>query len=75
MPNTSGGFPPPKIQKRGPGLRALADSEDELIDAFCAHLRFGTSGIRGILGVGTNRMNEYVVRRTTQGLANYLTGL
>ncbi len=54
------------------GLRALADSEDELIDAFCAHLRFGTSGIRGILGVGTNRMNEYVVRRTTQGLANYL---
>lgn len=54
------------------GLRALAGSEDELIDAFCAHLRFGTSGIRGILGVGTNRMNEYVVRRTTQGLANYL---
>lgn len=54
------------------GLRALADSEDELIDAFCADLRFGTSGIRGILGVGTNRMNEYVVRRTTQGLANYL---
>lgn len=59
----------PVIQEE---LAALAADEDELTDAFCADLRFGTSGIRGILGPGTNRMNEYVVRRTTQGLANYL---
>jgi len=53
-------------------LTALAEEEEELIDAFCGDLRFGTSGIRGILGAGTNRMNEYVVRRTTQGVADYL---
>lgn len=59
------------------GDRALsaelsAMEEAEVIDAFCGDLRFGTSGIRGVIGAGTNRMNEYVVRRTTQGLANYL---
>lgn len=59
----------PSMQKE---LAELAGSEEEVIDAFCAHLSFGTSGIRGVLGPGTNRMNEYVVRRTTQGLANYL---
>lgn len=53
-------------------LLALAENEDELIDSFSQHLKFGTSGLRGILGVGTNRLNEYVVRRTTQGFANYL---
>lgn len=53
-------------------LTALAEEEEELIDAFCGDLRFGTSGIRGILGIGTNRMNQYVVRRTTQGLSDYL---
>lgn len=53
-------------------LAQLAAQEEEVIDAFCASLRFGTSGIRGIIGAGTNRMNEYVVRRTTQGLSNYL---
>lgn len=53
-------------------LSALEGEEDELIDAFCGDLRFGTSGIRGVIGPGTNRMNEYVVRRTTQGVANYL---
>lgn len=56
-------------------LEELANDPEELIDAFCGDLRFGTSGIRGIIGAGTNRMNEYVVRRTTQGLANYLNGL
>ncbi|MCF0143315.1 MAG: hypothetical protein HUJ75_08055, partial [Parasporobacterium sp.] len=35
-------------------------------------LSFGTAGLRGIMGLGTNRMNNYVVRRVTQGLANYL---
>jgi len=53
-------------------LLALAENEEELIDSFSQHLKFGTSGLRGILGVGTNRLNEYVVRRTTQGFANYL---
>lgn len=53
-------------------LLELAKNEDELIDSFSQHLKFGTSGLRGILGVGTNRLNEYVVRRTTQGFANYL---
>ncbi|MBR5315323.1 MAG: phospho-sugar mutase [Firmicutes bacterium] len=53
-------------------LLNLAEDEDELIDSFSQHLKFGTSGLRGILGVGTNRLNTYVVRRTTQGFANYL---
>jgi len=53
-------------------LSELAENEDELIDSFSQHLKFGTSGLRGILGAGTNRLNEYVVRRTTQGFANYL---
>lgn len=55
-------------------LEQLAGNEEERIDSFYTDLRFGTSGIRGIIGAGTNRMNEYVVRRTTQGLADYLNG-
>lgn len=50
----------------------LAEQDEEMVDAFYCDLCFGTSGIRGILGPGTNRMNDYVVRRTTLGLANYL---
>ena len=53
-------------------LLELAENEEELIDSFSQHLKFGTSGLRGILGPGTNRLNAYVVRRTTQGFANYL---
>ena len=53
-------------------LEQLADNEEERIDSFYTDLQFGTSGLRGIIGAGTNRMNEYVVRRTTQGLADYL---
>ena len=45
---------------------------DELNDRFYQDLEFGTGGIRGVLGAGTNRMNKYVVRMTTQGLANYM---
>ncbi len=45
---------------------------DELYDRFYRDLEFGTGGIRGVLGAGTNRMNKYVVRMTTQGLANYM---
>lgn len=53
-------------------LEQLSDNEEERLDSFYTDLRFGTSGIRGIIGAGTNRMNEYVVRRTTQGIADYL---
>lgn len=51
-------------------LEAL--SEEELADAFRCDLAFGTAGLRGILGLGSNRMNEYTVGRATQGLAEYL---
>ena len=47
-------------------------SKQEQQEAFCRDLSFGTGGLRGILGAGTNRMNVYTVRRATQGLANYL---
>src|SRR5205085_5302567 len=45
---------------------------DELADAFYRNLEFGTGGLRGIMGVGTNRMNKYTVGMATQGYANYL---
>jgi phosphoglucomutase len=48
------------------------DSWDELNDRFYQELSFGTGGLRGIIGGGLNRMNPYIVRRTTQGLANYV---
>lgn len=53
-------------------LRALAGNEKELEDRFYRELEFGTAGLRGIIGAGTNRMNMYTVRKTTQGLANYI---
>ena len=55
-------------------VKSLLDSSDKtaLIDAFYQSLEFGTGGLRGIMGVGTNRMNKYVVGMATQGLANYL---
>lgn len=55
-------------------IRALLDSgnEKELTDAFYRDLEFGTGGLRGIMGVGTNRMNKYTVGVATQGLANYI---
>lgn len=48
------------------------DNPDELADAFYRNLEFGTGGLRGIMGVGTNRMNKYTVGMATQGYANYL---
>ena len=48
------------------------DKPDELADAFYKNLEFGTGGLRGIMGVGTNRMNKYTVGMATQGYANYL---
>lgn len=53
-------------------LLKLMGNDDEIFDAFYQDLSFGTSGLRGILGPGTNRMNVYVVRRASQGIANYL---
>ncbi|MFA6769370.1 MAG: phospho-sugar mutase, partial [Parabacteroides sp.] len=55
-------------------VQALLDKEDssELIDAFYKDLEFGTGGLRGIMGVGSNRMNIYTVGAATQGLSNYL---
>ena len=55
-------------------IKNLLDSqnEKELTDAFYGDLEFGTGGLRGIMGVGTNRMNKYTVGRATQGLANYI---
>jgi phosphoglucomutase len=50
----------------------LENDENELIDAFYKDLEFGTGGLRGIMGVGTNRMNTYTVGSATQGLSNYL---
>lgn len=50
----------------------LLKSDEELIDAFYRDLEFGTGGLRGIMGVGTNRMNIYTVAKATQGLSNYL---
>ncbi|SHL63817.1 phosphoglucomutase [Chitinophaga jiangningensis] len=49
-----------------------AENPDDLTDAFYRNLEFGTGGLRGIMGVGTNRMNKYTVGMATQGFANYL---
>jgi len=55
-------------------VKAMMDAEDktELIDSFYRTLEFGTGGLRGIMGPGTNRMNKYIVAQATQGYANYL---
>ena len=53
-------------------LRAIADDPNEIEERFYRDLEFGTGGLRGIIGAGTNRMNLYTVRKATQGLANYI---
>ena len=53
-------------------LRAIEGDEKEIKERFYADLEFGTAGLRGIIGAGTNRMNVYTVRKATQGLANYI---
>ncbi len=53
-------------------LESIKNNEDEIYDRFYTALKFGTAGLRGIIGAGTNRMNIYVVRQATQGLANYV---
>lgn len=54
-------------------LKALQGNDDEIKERFYKDLEFGTGGLRGVIGAGTNRMNIYTVRRATQGLANYIT--
>ena len=53
-------------------LLAIKDDEKEITERFYRELEFGTGGLRGILGAGTNRMNIYTVRKATQGLANFI---
>ncbi|MDE7166319.1 MAG: phospho-sugar mutase [Bacteroidaceae bacterium] len=55
-------------------VKAMLDNEDKtaLVDAFYQSLEFGTGGLRGIMGAGTNRMNKYIVGMATQGFANYI---
>ena len=55
-------------------VQAMLDNPDksDLIDAFYQNLEFGTGGLRGIMGAGTNRMNKYIVGMATQGFANYI---
>ena len=53
-------------------LIEIKDDEKEIEDRFYKELEFGTAGLRGIMGAGCNRMNEYTVGKATQGLANYI---
>lgn len=53
-------------------LAAIKDNEKEIEDRFYKDLEFGTGGLRGVIGAGTNRMNVYTVRKATQGLANFI---
>ncbi len=53
-------------------LEAIKDNEKEIEDRFYRELEFGTGGLRGVIGAGTNRMNIYTVRKASQGLANYI---
>ena len=53
-------------------LVSIAGDSDAVTDRFYRDLEFGTGGLRGVIGAGTNRMNLYTVRKATQGLADYL---
>ena len=55
-----------------PELVSIQGADEEIKERFAASLSFGTAGLRGVLGAGTNRMNIYVVRQATQGLANWV---
>lgn len=54
-------------------LLAIRNNEGEIEERFYKELEFGTGGLRGVIGAGTNRMNIYTVRKASQGLANYIT--
>ena len=55
-----------------PELQAIEGNDEEILDRFYKNLEFGTAGLRGVIGAGTNRMNLYTVNQATQGLADYL---
>lgn len=55
-------------------LASMKDDPNKIEDAFYRDLEFGTGGLRGVIGAGTNRMNIYMVRKASQGLANYING-
>ena len=55
-----------------PELESIRGDDAAIQDRFAVALKFGTAGLRGVIGAGTNRMNIYVVRQATQGLANYI---
>lgn len=56
-------------------LKGIANDEKEIEERFYMDLEFGTAGLRGVIGAGTNRMNIYTVRKATQGLANYIASV
>ena len=56
-------------------LAAIKDDEREIKERFYMDLEFGPAGLRGIIGAGTNRMNNYIVAMATQGLANYINSV
>ena len=58
-------------ETRNKVLELIKADPKELVDAFYRELEFGTGGLRGVMGVGTNRMNIYTVGMATQGLCNY----
>ena len=55
-----------------PELESVKDDDAAIQDRFAVSLKFGTAGLRGVIGAGTNRMHVYVVRQATQGLANWV---
>ena len=55
-----------------PELESVAGDDEAIKDRFAVSLKFGTAGLRGVIGAGTNRMNVYVIRQATQGLANWV---
>ena len=63
----------PELHEELSGLNPEKDA-DAINDRFYRDLEFGTGGLRGVIGAGTNRMNIYTIRRATQGLADYLNG-
>ena len=54
-----------------PELSRIEGNDDEIKERFAVALKFGTAGLRGVLGAGTNRMNKYIVGMATQGFANF----
>jgi len=59
-------------QKTKEELKQIENNQKEIEDRFYQELEFGTAGLRGVMGAGCNRMNEYTVGKATQGLANYI---